>query len=352
MFVSIDNNYIGYGNNFVDFNREPITDITFDKTTIEIEECEIAEVTATIVPSNATFTKLTWTSDNENVVIQVDSTYSNKIKVTSKEGFSGTANISVQPEQTPEGSTVIIKSIPVTVTLESSIYSFEVESLDGTNSDILEDTHLKLFGTELTNFTLFGWVYGSVNKNVDANATLYQCVVNASPWSGIRIDADNVDYKQTGTVPSPERPRFTTGTDTYFSMTSGTISHKDIHEASPKTADLVIHPFYFSRVTPEGKTAAEDSTYCWSFDGVNWTNFNTSATELSRLVDCELTVGYDYKRSSGSITTTRYRFLKTEGLSDSRVCVKISNKSKYKFSKSLKKYDKDVENIYNNIVNQ
>jgi len=99
--------------------------------------------------------------------------------------------------------------------------------------------------------------------------------------------------------------------------------------------DGLKHPFYFSR---------NGQTYKYSFDGENWTDLNASISnsEYNRIKNAKLTVGFDYTRSNGSITTNRYRFLKT----DYPVCVALSKTSEYSFAQQCKKYDADRQAEY------
>lgn len=318
-----------------------VENIQLSTNTLDMQECEVVEVTATISPETATYPTLTWQSSDPNVMILVSDGTGHSVKVLAKEGYAGNATITVTPAhaQTTSHPTA---TIAVTSTLETNDYLFQADSLDGNDGAVLEDTNILLFSDEETDWTLFGWAQGSVNPAAVTNATLYQCVVNSSAWSGIRIDADNNASGRgiTTSTPAPLRPRWLCSTDNYWSMQS--CSAKISGEHDPVlTEDTVIHPFYFSR---------SGTKYYVSFDGKNWTETSYNATQINRLKTCPLTVGYDYKRASGAMTTERYRFLKTEGLFDPRVCVAFKREAQYKFAKQRKTYDKDVNNEYNTLL--
>lgn len=314
-----------------------------------MQECEIVELTATITPETASYPSLTWTSDNDNIVIVGQDNDNHTVKIVAKEGFVGTANILVIPMHT-QTTYDPAASIDIISELETNTYIFEADSLDGNDSAILQDTNWYPFSDTELNWTLFAWAYGSVNPAAASNATLFQCVVNASPWSGLRIDADNNAVKISSTIPAPLRPRMSGGSDLYFSMFLGELSGSSYHDASPQEAGLTVHPFYMSRKTDSSD--ASTSKYYWSFDGKNWTEFTAfNTTQMNRLKTCPLTVGYDYKRASGAMTTERYRFLKTVGLADERVCVSYINQPQYKYSRHLRDYDLGVKTEYDDLVN-
>ena len=82
----------------------PVTGVTLDKSTLSLEVGDTATLTATVEPSDATDTSVTWSSDNTDVAT-VDQTG----KVTAK--AAGTANITVT---TTDGSKTATCAVTVT----------------------------------------------------------------------------------------------------------------------------------------------------------------------------------------------------------------------------------------------
>jgi len=80
----------------------PVTSVTLDKTAVNLEVAMTEQLTATVLPDNATDKALTWTSDAESVVtvdntglITVQGTGTATVTVTASNGVSATATINV-----------------------------------------------------------------------------------------------------------------------------------------------------------------------------------------------------------------------------------------------------------------
>lgn len=293
----------------VTVNPIAVTGVELNNTTLTLIPGFEGTLTATVSPANASHKDITWTISNSEIATVTDGV------VFAKK--AGTATVSVI---TTDGN--YTATCALTVNPETYDYLWEVESLSG-SADQGDDTGITLFDADHTNWTLFGFVQDSKNAGqTDNNATLLQCVVNASPWTGYRIDADNNNYPVATTENAVLLPRFLAGTDNYINTITGT-------RTSSKTkldVDTPKHPCSLSR---------NGDVYKYSLDGVTWTTFEgLTSTQLERLATCPLTIGFDYKRASGAMTTTKYRKL----ITDNPCCVAIKNTSEYPFYTLTHKY--------------
>lgn len=288
-----------------------VTGVELDADAINMYQAETRELHYTVTPENAGNKLVSWSSsradvhvDNGVVSIEPEATGTATITITTDDGsFTDTCTITIVPE--------------------TYDYIFRADSLDGSDTQG-EDTGITLFDDEKTNWTILSYVQNSVNAGqADNNATLYQIVVNASPWSGMRVDADNNNYPRTSATYSPLIPRFVAQTDVYVNPITG-VGQSGKPNVNPTG---MMHPICFSR---------NGDTYKYSIDGVNWTEITgVSASQIARLKTCPLTVGFDYRRSSGTMTTTKYRKL----ITNDPCCVAIKYESEYPFWKLYNQYD-------------
>jgi len=306
-----------------------VTGVSLNKTNLNLYETMTREVklTATITPDNADNKNVTWSSTNTDVVTVDDGTLTivgpgtaGVIVTTEDGGYIARCNVTIEAEETYD-------------------YKFEELTLDGAGGEVwlldptapdTEANRLCIFDDEHQNWTLFGYAKQSLNPNSDTNATLYQVVVNASPWSGVRVDADNGNYPSASNTYSPLIPRFLAGSDHFINTSTG----DDCGSSKPLiTPPEMEHPVSFSR---------NGDVYKYSIDGVNWITLNNlNATQLTRLKTAPITVGFDFKRSGGTMTTTKYRKLKT----DSPACVALKFESEYPYYTLYDKYDGTVTEL-------
>lgn len=304
----------------VTVNPIHVQGITIAQTSLTMTPGYSETLTTSITPTNATHQEVVWSSSDEDVATVVDGVVSAR--------RSGTATIKVKTVDGDYESTCTINVIQ-----ETYDYLFRALSLDGSTTQG-DDTGIKLFSSTMNHWTLFGYAHASKNPNTDNNATLYQCVVNASPWSGLRIDADNNNYPTATAAYSPLIPRLLATADRYINPVNGAATGSKPYIDVTATK----HPVCISR---------DDDVYKFSIDGKNWTTFEgLNGTQLARLVDCEMTVAFDYRRASGQITTTKYRFLKT----DHPCCVALKNVSEYPFFTLYQGYDRNLITVLNDTI--
>jgi len=346
----------------------PVDSVSLDVNTLDLMECELATLNATVLPANATFKALTWESNNDNVKVIVDPDDDTKAQLVVLEGApTGTATITVKTTHHEEGEAAKQATCSINVEAEVVNKLYAASTLSGLkDDDSIEEPSLYPFSDDELNWTIFAWAFGSANPATasgvetgtagpnDTNATLFQCVKNASSWNGFRVDADTNTVKPSTTNPSGLRPRWNASTNLYMNPQTKETSTSSINVSGP-TSTTVVHPIYLSRKTADG-AAWNQSTYWWSWDGVSWNQYNVSTSTSGgtgelRNINAPLTVFYDLQRSSGQLTSNKYRFLKTAGLPDERACVAFTIQAHYKFAKQLKTYDREVKQAYDTALN-
>jgi len=294
--------------------------ISLSKTSVTLIPGFSETLEVTFDPENTTHKEINWAIDNEEIASVIDGVIFAKTP--------GTAIITATSISGGKTATCAL-----TVNAETYDNIFEAESLTG-SADQGTEWNVHPFCDDCTNWTLFGFAQDSRNtpyeeggaRQTDNNATLYQCVVNASPWTGLRIDADNNYYPTATTDKATLYPRLLAGTDHYISPLTGAITTSKVKFS----VDSPMHPVCISR---------NGNIYKSSIDGVNWTVLEgMNSSQIARLTDAIITVGYDYKRSGGQITNTKYRLLRT----DNPVCVAMKMESEYPFYTLYHEYDENL----------
>jgi uncharacterized protein YjdB len=103
--------------------KYPVTGVALDKSSVELTEGDVATLTATITPENATNKNLIWTSDNSSVATVQDG----KVTAVSK----GNATITVTTE---DGG----KTASCSVKVNAKVYAVTGVSLNKTSLDMVE----------------------------------------------------------------------------------------------------------------------------------------------------------------------------------------------------------------------
>ena len=103
--------------------KYPVTGVELDKTSIELTEGDVATLTATITPENATNKSLIWTSDNAAVATVQDG----KVTAVAK----GNATITVTTEDGGKTATCSVK-------VNAKVYAVTGVSLNKTSLDMVE----------------------------------------------------------------------------------------------------------------------------------------------------------------------------------------------------------------------
>ena len=112
--------------------KYPVTGVVLDKTSIELTEGDVATLTATITPENATNKNLIWTSDNSSVATVQDG----KVTAVSK----GNATITVTTEDGGKTATCSVK-------VHAKVYAVTGVSLNKTSLDMVEGDVIVLTAT-------------------------------------------------------------------------------------------------------------------------------------------------------------------------------------------------------------
>lgn len=209
---------------------------------------------------------------------------------------------------------------------------FEANTLSGDDTSG-EDPNIQLFSNERTNWTMFAYYVSSINKapNSDPGSTtpekyntFMQCVESNKPYAGIQVEAPNVTNAVIGGE-LPLRMKIILGStkEIYLNNVTGTIG------IAPESLTLARKPIIISR---------NGNLLEYSTDGLNWHQFEMDSSvlesQLSRLQNIPLTIGFDYVRNGADVTTTRYRHLKTE----KPVCFALKYESNYRFQTLCEKY--------------
>lgn len=272
------------------------------------KEGAITHLEATILPEDATIKNVIWSSSDETIVTVDDN------GTVTPQGL-GEATITVTSEEGDKTATCNFEVIDID-------YVLARPKLSGNEKEGVEPG-IQLFDDEHQNWTIFSYAQNSLNTGqADNNATLYAIYENKSPWSGLRVDADNNNFPRATKTYAPLLPRMNAGSDNYINPVTGAKSStKQVVDPTAKQ-----HPVCISR---------NGTSFKYSIDGITWNDI-TGQTE-SRLNDvkaAKITIGYDYKRASGEITTTKYRLLKTEY----PCCVAIIYESEYPFTDLYERY--------------
>ena len=211
-------------------------------------------------------------------------------------------------------------------------YKFEANTLSGDDTSG-EDPNIQLFSNERTNWTMFAYYVSSINKapNSDPDSTIpekyvtfMQCVESNNPYAGIRVEAPDLGNAVIGGE-LQLRMKIILGStkEIYVNNVTGTIG------VGNDSLTLRRKPIMISR---------NGNLFEYSTDGLNWhqleMNSSVLESQLSRLQNIPLTIGFDYVRNGCNVTNTRYRHLKTE----KPVCFALKYESNYRFQALCEKY--------------
>ena len=173
----------------INTTKNTLSDLTLYEVSSSASQKYEDTLIATLTPTNVTNKNVTWTSDNENVVL-----VANGLNCTVKAKAVGNSVVTCTSQDTTNGTisdtcNVTVNAIPTVPATPNVLYTLPQETTFNGTSDFV-DTGVQLFKTD-RDFTITMDV--TADTKISTQSCLIHCMKEQSPYKGLNMQSSGAD---------------------------------------------------------------------------------------------------------------------------------------------------------------